>query len=768
MDLSYALDYPTVAGESPQRIHLLVRLETWPEEGGSERKPLNLALALDRSGSMEGAKLSATKKAALALVDQLTPRDIFSLVTFETSVRVVLPPAPVTDRERIRRMIESITVGSSTNLSGGWLRALALVAQVRERGPSAVAAPPGVMPLPTPAPGVRPYPMDTPFATPTPAPPSPPAPPARPDPAPSSQAAPPAAEASALPAGSAPPPPAPPLAPAVTPPSRSYLHRVLVLTDGQANLGVTDKDALMEIARQHREQDICTTTLGFGNDFNEDHLASVATEGGGHFYFIDSPDKAAATFLREFGELSRVFGQNCELSFVPGEGIPSPTVLGGLQVSHEEAVRSVGLGDVRERDQKQVLVAFDLPAGLPAGIRELVSIHVRYDAVRGKVGTRRHVLSVRLRVSPEDAKGLPPAPEVERELVIEQVGQLKALAMAKLDLANPAGARADLDAAARLLEDRRPLNPEGFDRELENLRALAAQVGQAPGLSGLRKSLAAQAHDLTSRRGTYASAPSTDVKVFSLTPESPEILDDIVDELREGMNRFGHPEETIAHLEFAARELVANGLEHGCKGQTAPRVDVELHAGRNYAKVVVRDTGKGFDFAAVLAREEQEAGAFPTGARGRGLISIKRLVDSLAANPAGNEVAASVRRRRVHFTRKAETFLSSSGVGDIEIFAVHGFLDGSSYEEAERWIEEVFAAGRYRIIVDLSDCQYMSSAGLGVFFGAIGRAQEQGGDIILVAPSPRVKEVFDLMGLSQCATFAADVEAARKHFEGKT
>mgnify|MGYP001558977068 CR=1 FL=1 len=57
------------------------------------------------------------------------------------------------------------------------------------------------------------------------------------------------------------------------------------------------------------------------------------------------------------------------------------------------------------------------------------------------------------------------------------------------------------------------------------------------------------------------------------------------------------------------------------------------------------------------------------------------------------------------------------------------------------------------LVVDLSGLDYISSAGAGVFIGAIGTAQENDGNIILMRPSPNVKEVFDLLGLSQIFTF---------------
>ena len=96
------------------------------------------------------------------------------------------------------------------------------------------------------------------------------------------------------------------------------------------------------------------------------------------------------------------------------------------------------------------------------------------------------------------------------------------------------------------------------------------------------------------------------------------------------------------------------------------------------------------------------------------------------------------------------------------LLTVRGFLDAHTFEELERTINDIFEEGSYKLVVDLSGLDYISSAGAGVFIGAIGTAQENDGNIILIKPSPNVKEVFDLLGLSQIFTFKDNREDAAK------
>jgi anti-sigma B factor antagonist len=87
--------------------------------------------------------------------------------------------------------------------------------------------------------------------------------------------------------------------------------------------------------------------------------------------------------------------------------------------------------------------------------------------------------------------------------------------------------------------------------------------------------------------------------------------------------------------------------------------------------------------------------------------------------------------------------------GGIVLIKASGFLDAHTFEEMENEIEDLFRQQVFKIIVRLDELDYISSAGAGVFIGAIGTATANGGNIVLLSPSSNVKEVFDLLGLSQ-------------------
>lgn len=99
--------------------YLQVGLQAIKREG-ARRPPLNIALALDVSGSMgDENKLVYAKAAAARLVDRLSPRDRLALVLFESTVKVAIPTQGVTDKQRYQGVIAAVTPGSNTDLYGG-------------------------------------------------------------------------------------------------------------------------------------------------------------------------------------------------------------------------------------------------------------------------------------------------------------------------------------------------------------------------------------------------------------------------------------------------------------------------------------------------------------------------------------------------------------------------------------------------------------------------------------------------------------------------
>jgi Ca-activated chloride channel homolog len=91
----------------------------------SERAPIDVAFALDRSGSMSGDKLELVKQAIDTASHHLGDDDRAALVIFDNEVDILhwLAPATAQGKARLRRVLGDVHTGGSTNLSGGWLTA---------------------------------------------------------------------------------------------------------------------------------------------------------------------------------------------------------------------------------------------------------------------------------------------------------------------------------------------------------------------------------------------------------------------------------------------------------------------------------------------------------------------------------------------------------------------------------------------------------------------------------------------------------------------
>ncbi len=108
---------PLVISATPQVNYLLA--EVHPGASPATTVPLNFCMVLDRSGSMQGAKLASMKAAAQRVVDTLTPQDIVSLVIFDDTVKVVVPATPAVDKTALKAQIDTIEEAGGTAMSLG-------------------------------------------------------------------------------------------------------------------------------------------------------------------------------------------------------------------------------------------------------------------------------------------------------------------------------------------------------------------------------------------------------------------------------------------------------------------------------------------------------------------------------------------------------------------------------------------------------------------------------------------------------------------------
>src|SRR4051812_25958562 len=108
MHISAHLDFDVVALQSDDELSLLLELKAPPALATEKRGPVSLQVVLDRSGSMDGARLYAAQGALHTLVDKLGPKDSFGLVAFDHEVLVPVPAGPLADKDAVKQAIWSL------------------------------------------------------------------------------------------------------------------------------------------------------------------------------------------------------------------------------------------------------------------------------------------------------------------------------------------------------------------------------------------------------------------------------------------------------------------------------------------------------------------------------------------------------------------------------------------------------------------------------------------------------------------------------------
>lgn len=283
------------------RIQIIAPEEARPQH----RLPVNLALVIDRSGSMEGSKLEKAREATVECLRNLTPTDRAAVVAYDDEVRVVAPSRMMTAdvKNRLISEVQAIRSGGSTNLAGGWLTGAQEVAN-NQRG-------------------------------------------------------------------------------------ASYLSRVILLSDGLANVGITSPDELARHATELRVRGVSTTTMGIGADFDEALMDRMAIAGGGHFYFIEHSAQIRDFLHRELGEVMSTVARDVVLDMDVPENVHAH-LLNSFEAVREGKHFNVSLNDILAGEVRPVVFKLTVRPGLEG---DTLPVNVRLTYTDVETGERRTITS---------------------------------------------------------------------------------------------------------------------------------------------------------------------------------------------------------------------------------------------------------------------------------------------------------------------------------------------------------------------------------------
>ncbi len=388
---------PAVASDRPSRLDLLLTITPPALEAESQRQqrpPLNLALVIDRSGSMSGIKLSYARKAARFLAGELTSRDRLAIVTFDDEVKVVVPSTPVIDPQPFIAAINTIHSGGCTALFDGWLAGATQVAEHLD---------------PT------------------------------------------------------------------------QMNRVLLLSDGQANEGLTDQEQIATKVAGLTQRGISTSAFGLGADFDEDLMGAMAAAGDGTLAHIETPSQLADLYASELQGLATTFGRRVSIGLRGKHGAKVVDLLNDLKPT---GAGNHQLPNLRAGQELNVGVQLKLPAWIPN--QEILSVRLAWEAPGA---SERQTLVEHLQLpvmESEEIKQLDPDEAVAEQLALFKANRERRRVITELD-------RGDHDTATLSLRNLRdnllkmPASSK-ITKELELLNEKLSLMQSDPKLSRKRLS----------------------------------------------------------------------------------------------------------------------------------------------------------------------------------------------------------------------------------------------------------------------------------------
>ncbi|HEX6308995.1 MAG TPA: VWA domain-containing protein [Longimicrobiales bacterium] len=231
------------------------------------------------------------------------------------------------------------------------------------------------------------------------------------------------------------------------------VNRVILLTDGLANVGIIDPQRLTGLAAQAQRERITTTTIGFGADYNEGLLRAMADAGGGNMYYIERTDQAASIFADELQGLLDLGAQNVAVEVRLMAAAELVAVHHDYPSARTADTLRVEVGDLYAREPKPLLAEFVMrgDVAVPATVAELI---VSGDVLLDDGRVERQTITLPVTVTETAARV---EPEVRRELLLLESARDR---RAALELRG----RGDLDAAAgKLATARARLREAGLD-----------------------------------------------------------------------------------------------------------------------------------------------------------------------------------------------------------------------------------------------------------------------------------------------------------------
>ncbi|MFO0822576.1 MAG: VWA domain-containing protein [Gemmataceae bacterium] len=249
------------------------------------------------------------------------------------------------------------------------------------------------------------------------------------------------------------------------------MNRVLLLSDGLANVGESNPDAIATDVHRMSKEGVSTTTLGLGDDYNEDLLEAMANSGDGNYYYVENSNQLPAIFQSELQGLMATIGNAVTLQVETASGVTVADVLNDLDKTPDGKLK---LPNLVAGMPLLLVIRLNVPPMSQSQTADICRFRLEWNAPKS---AERAVLAAPLSVPAVSSAiwdSLAENVEVQEQAALMLIARYKKQATQSLE-------RGDIEAAKRLLADAKkilvaaPQTPE-IKREFDAFSQIEAHI----------------------------------------------------------------------------------------------------------------------------------------------------------------------------------------------------------------------------------------------------------------------------------------------------
>jgi Ca-activated chloride channel family protein len=230
------------------------------------------------------------------------------------------------------------------------------------------------------------------------------------------------------------------------------LNRIVLLSDGQANVGPSRPEHFAQLGRALLAEGISVSTIGLGLDYNEDLMLQLALASDGNHAFARDPSDLIQIFNREFNDVLAACAQTVSIDIELREGVKAVKAL-SRDANIDGGKAQFRLNQVYAATEHYVLLEVELDKGLAvAGEHDLGTVKVAYTEA-GSGGQKKLDAVIRARFTKSEAEAKASADAKVGEAVVEQAARWRAREAVRLRDAGKHG-----EARALLLQNVTEIN----------------------------------------------------------------------------------------------------------------------------------------------------------------------------------------------------------------------------------------------------------------------------------------------------------------------